>query len=197
MRYLSNRSSGRMGYAVAKEALRRGAKVTLISGPTELEPPAGARIVSVTTAAQMESAVRESFPRCRILVMAAAVADYRLSEPMASKRKKSGKEWALNLETTPDILAGLKALRTEDQFVCGFAAETEDLKANAMKKLKEKGLNLVAANDVSVQGVGFDSDRNALTLLWPSGEEERIPETTKDECARALWDAIVEALNGR
>jgi phosphopantothenoylcysteine decarboxylase/phosphopantothenate--cysteine ligase len=129
--------------------------------------------------------------------MAAAVADYRLSDPLASKRKKAGKEWTVKLETTSDILSGLKEMRTTDHFVCGFAAETEDLKANAMKKLKEKGLDLVAANDVSAQGVGFDSDRNALTLLWPSGDEERIPETTKDECARALWDAIVEALDGR
>ena len=197
VRYVSNRSSGRMGYAVAREALRRGATVTLVSGPTALEPPRGVNFVAVATAAEMEKAVREHFPACDILVMAAAVADYRLSAALPEKHKKSGGGWALALEPTPDILTGLKPLRRQEQFLCGFAAETEDLKANARRKLVEKGLDLIAANDVSREGSGFDADRNALTLLWPDGSEDRIPEASKTQCARALWEAVVEARRGR
>jgi phosphopantothenoylcysteine decarboxylase/phosphopantothenate--cysteine ligase len=197
VRYISNRSSGKMGYAVAREALMRGATVTLISGPSGLEPPPGAKVVNVITAQEMQAAVKEHFPICKVLVMAAAVADYRAARVLPSKHKKEeGADWAIALEPTPDILAGLKGLKKTGQFVCGFAAETEDVKANARKKLEKKGLDLVAANDVSGEGVGFEGDRNALTLLWPDGEEDRIPERTKAECARALWDAIVEHRHG-
>ena len=129
--------------------------------------------------------------------MAAAVADYRLSSALQEKHKKSGGGWALALEPTRDILMGLKPLRRPGQFLCGFAAETEDMKANARRKLVEKGLDLIAANDVSREGSGFDSDRNALTLLWPDGSEDRIPEASKTQCARALWEAVVEARRGR
>lgn len=197
VRYLSNRSSGKMGYAVAREAARRGAKVTLVSGPTALEPPRGVQLVPVTRAVEMEAAVKAHFKACRVLVMAAAVADYHLPKVPSEKRKKSGSGLNLRLEPTPDILLGLRPLKKKNQFVCGFAAETEDLKANARKKLVAKGLDLVAANDVSREGAGFDSDRNALVLLWPDGGEDRIPEASKAACARALWDAIVEALRGR
>lgn len=196
VRYLTNRSSGKMGYAVAREAVRRGAQVTLVSGPTALEPVRGADFVPVLTAAQMESAVRERFPGCDILVMAAAVADYRLASTLPEKRKKAAGGWSLALEPTADILSGLKALRHRGQFLCGFAAETEEVKANARRKLAEKGLDLIAANDVSAEGAGFDSDRNALTLLWPDGSEERVPEASKAQCAQALWDAITEARRG-
>ena len=196
VRYLTNRSSGKMGYAVAREAERRGAQVTLVSGPTALDPVRGAAFVPVVTAAQMEAVVREHFPHCDILVMAAAVADYRLASALPEKRKKSAGGWALALEPTADILSGLKALRRPGQFVCGFAAETEEVKANARRKLAEKGLDLIAANDVSREGTGFDSDRNALTLLWPDGSEDRVPEASKAQCAQALWDAITEARRG-
>jgi phosphopantothenoylcysteine decarboxylase / phosphopantothenate---cysteine ligase len=196
VRYVSNRSSGKMGYAVAREALRRGAEVTLVSGPVALEPPHGAEVVRVTTAAEMEAAVRERFAGAHVLVMAAAVADYRAARPLAGKHKRSGSSWRVDLKPTADILAGLKKLRTQGQFLCGFAAETENVKANAKKKLAEKGLDLIAANDVSREDVGFDSDRNALTLLWPDGSEDRIPEASKTRCAKALWDAIVEARRG-
>ncbi len=197
VRFLSNRSSGKMGYALAREAARRGARVTLVSGPTALDAPRGVDVVPVMTATEMEAEVRRRFPACKVLVMAAAVADYRLAEALPEKRKKSARGWSLRLEPTADILGGLKALKKKGQFVCGFAAETEDVKANARKKLAAKGLDLIAANDVSREGVGFDSDRNALTLLWPDGSEERIPERSKAECARAVWDAIVEGLHGR
>lgn len=197
VRFLSNRSSGKMGYAVAREALQRGAKVTLVSGPTGLEPPPGVDFVPVVTAAQMAEAVRARFRECQVLVMAAAVADYRAAQPLASKRKKGKGNWQLDLEPTEDILEGLVPLKGKGQFVCGFAAETEELRENALAKLKRKALDLVAANDVSREGVGFESDRNALSLFWPDGSEERIPEASKRDCARALWDAIQEALNGR
>lgn len=197
VRYLTNRSSGKMGYAVVREALRRGAEVNLISGPVAIDAPAGGKIVPVTTAAEMESAVRDAFPTCDILVMAAAVADYHLAAPLHDKHKKTGGPWHLELTPTPDILKGLRKLKRKGQFVCGFAAETTDLKANAARKMKEKGLDLIAANDVSAQSSGFDSDRNALILMWPGGRAVPVSETSKDACARAFWDSIVEALRGR
>jgi phosphopantothenoylcysteine decarboxylase/phosphopantothenate--cysteine ligase len=196
VRYLTNRSSGKMGYAVAREAERRGAQVTLVSGPTALDPVRGAALIPVVSAAQMEAAVRERFPDCDILVMAAAVADYRLASALPEKRKKTSGGWTLVLEPTADILSGLKDLRRPGQFICGFAAETEEVKANARRKLADKGLDLIAANDVSREGTGFDSDRNALTLLWPDGSEDRVPEASKAQCAQALWDAIGEARRG-
>jgi phosphopantothenoylcysteine decarboxylase/phosphopantothenate--cysteine ligase len=197
VRYLSNRSSGKMGFAVAREAARRGAAVCLVAGPTALEPPAGVEFVPVTTALEMEAAVRERFSSCRVLVMAAAVADYRAEKALPEKRKKSDREWAPRLVPTPDILKGLKPLKRRGQFVCGFAAETERVAANARAKLRAKGLDLIAANDVSKAGSGFDSDRNALTLLWPDGSAAPLPEASKAQCARALWDAIAGALHGR
>lgn len=197
VRYLTNRSSGKMGFAVAREAALRGAQVTLVAGPVSLETPPGVARMDVVTAAQMEDAVRERFPACDVLVMAAAVADYRAEAPVAGKRKKDGKAWAPALVPTPDILGGLKGIRRPGQFLCGFAAETSDLRAHALEKLRAKGLDLVAANDVSRSDVGFDSDRNALTLLRPDGSEERVPEATKERCAVALWDAILEARGGR
>ncbi len=196
VRYLSNRSSGKMGFAVAREAVRRGAEVTLVSGPVALDVPHGAEVVRVTTAAEMEVAVREHFAKAHVLVMAAAVADYRVAKPLAGKHKRTGGSWKVDLAPTPDILAGLKKLKKKGQFLCGFAAETENVKANARKKLAEKGLDLIAANDVSREDIGFDTDRNALTLLWPDGSEERVPEASKARCAKALWDAIVEARHG-
>ena len=196
VRFLTNRSSGKMGYAVAEEAVRRGARVTLISGPTALEPPRGAAVVAVTTAAEMEGAVRAHFGDCQVLVMAAAVADYKPLQILESKRKKGAGEWRIELVHTPDILSGLKPLKKRGQLLCGFAAETENLRANALKKLKDKGLDLIAANDVSRPQAGFDTDRNALTLLWKDGREERVKECSKPECAKALWDAIQETLRG-
>ncbi len=196
VRYLTNRSSGKMGYAAAREAVKRGASVTLLSGPVALAPPAGVAFQGVTTAAEMDAAVLRSFPACDVLVMAAAVADYRPAAASSSKRKKNREPWTVELEPTTDILSGLKALKKPGQFVCGFAAETEDLVANARKKLEAKGLDLIAANDVSLTGVGFDSERNALTLLWPGNGEESIPNVSKDECARFLWDTIMERMRG-
>ncbi|MGC8763154.1 MAG: bifunctional phosphopantothenoylcysteine decarboxylase/phosphopantothenate--cysteine ligase CoaBC [Acidobacteriota bacterium] len=197
VRYLSNRSSGKMGYALAREAALRGAEVTLVSGPVALDPPFGVRVERVVTAAEMAAVVERHFPEADILLMAAAVADYRAEKVLPEKHKKGKSGWTLRLEPTPDILGGLGKRKKKGQFLCGFAAETENLKANAQKKLREKGLDLIAANDVSREGLGFDSDRNALLLLFAGGREERIREGTKAECARALLDAIVEELRGR
>jgi phosphopantothenoylcysteine decarboxylase/phosphopantothenate--cysteine ligase len=197
VRYLSNRSSGKMGYALAREAALRGAEVTLVSGPVALEPPFGVRVERVVTAAEMAEAVERHFPEADILLMAAAVADYRAEEVLPEKRKKGKAGWTLRLVPNPDILGSLGKRKKKGQFLCGFAAETENLKANAQKKLREKGLDLIAANDVSPEGLGFDSDRNALLLLFAGGREERIREGTKAECARALLDAVVEELRGR
>jgi len=197
VRFLSNRSSGKMGFAVAREAALRGAEVTLVAGPVTLETPPGVTRLDVVTAAEMEEAVRGHFGSCDILVMAAAVADYRAVTPLKGKRKKDASEWAPALAPTADILASLRAARRPGQFVCGFAAETEELKAHALEKLRGKGLDLIAANDVSHESLGFDSDRNALTLFTPDGDEQRVPEASKTECAFALWDAILEARSGR
>jgi len=197
VRFLSNRSSGKMGFAVAREAALRGARVTLVAGPVSLETPPGVDRTDVVTAAEMEEAVHTHFAACDILVMAAAVADYRSVAPIRGKRKKDEEGWAPALVPTVDILSSLRPDRRPDQFVCGFAAETEELKIHALQKLKSKGLDLIAANDVSHASLGFDSDRNALTLFTPDGDEQRVPEASKAECAVALWDAILEARGGR
>ncbi len=194
VRFLTNRSSGKMGYAVAREAALRGARVTLVSGPVALDAPVGVERVPVTTAEEMEREVGARFPESDILVMAAAVADYRAKAVTAGKRKKgTAGAWAPELVPTSDILKALAPAKRPGQFVCGFAAETSDLKANALQKLREKRLDLIAANDVSKEGAGFDSDINSLVILAPDGSEQRVPETTKASCASALWDAILEA----
>lgn len=194
VRFLSNRSSGKMGYAVAAEAARRGARVTLITGPVALQAPAGVDLVNVTTAAEMESAVRLRFPSSKILVMAAAVADYRASEILPQKRKKRGDLWTVELRKTPDILGGLKDLRKRGQMVVGFAAESEALFSNARRKLEGKNLDLICANDISKEGLGFDSDQNALTLLWADGRREDLGADGKERLARAVWDRLAPRL---
>ncbi|MCI4398037.1 MAG: bifunctional phosphopantothenoylcysteine decarboxylase/phosphopantothenate--cysteine ligase CoaBC [Acidobacteria bacterium] len=197
VRFISNRSSGKMGYAIAAEAALRGAEVTLVSGPVALEAPFGSERVMTETAEDMEREVRSRFPKCDVLVMAAAVSDYKARKVLPGKRKKDGLTWKPELAAAPDILKGLVPLKRPGQFVCGFAAETSRLKENAIKKLKEKKLDMVAANDVSKAGVGFDSEMNALTLFTPDGAEQRIREGTKASCASALWDAIMEARGGK
>ncbi len=197
VRFISNRSSGKMGYAIAAEAARRGAEVMLVSGPVALEAPFGCERVMVETAEEMEKEVRSRFPKCDLLVMAAAVSDYKARKVHPGKRKKDGLAWKPELAPAPDILKGIAPLKKRGQFVCGFAAETSSLKENAMKKLIEKKLDMVAANDVSKPGSGFDSEMNALTLFTPDGAEQRIREGTKSSCASSLLDAIAEARGGR
>ena len=188
VRYLSNRSSGKMGYAIAEAAMRRGANVILVSGPTALSAPAVAEFVPVETAEQMRAAVVERFPKTSILIKCAAVADYRLAEPAKQKMKRKGPR-TLELEPTPDILAELSRQR-KGQLIVGFAAETDDALANARRKLKEKGADLIVLNDVSRAGIGFDSDRNAVTLVRAEGTTE-VPESSKWEIAHRVLDAVV------
>ncbi len=189
VRFLSNRSSGKMGFAVAAEALRRGGDVILVSGPTGLEPPAGAEIVRVTSAAEMAAAVLDKARSAEIVVMAAAVADFTVARPAKAKIKKSAGAPALKLAPTVDILKAL-AGRPGRRFVVGFAAETGSLRAGARAKLKAKSLDLIVANDVAVEGRGFDSDLNQAVILDAAGGEIETPVLTKSELARRLWDII-------
>jgi phosphopantothenoylcysteine decarboxylase/phosphopantothenate--cysteine ligase len=190
VRYLSNRSSGKMGYALARAGLRRGAEVLLISGPTELEPPAGARLISVTTAAEMRGAILEELPNCTAVIMAAAVSDYRPVD-FAKKKMKRGKgPIELRLEPNPDILKEIGA-RRNGKMVVGFAAETEELLANAEKKLRDKNLDMIVANNVSETGAGFDVDTNVATILDRNGAVRSLPLMSKDELAEEIFDHLL------
>jgi phosphopantothenoylcysteine decarboxylase/phosphopantothenate--cysteine ligase len=195
VRYISNRSSGKMGYALARAALRRGAEVALVSGPTALEPPTGARLISVTTAAEMRQAALQEFPKCSTIIMAAAVADYRFVQPANRKLKRGAGPLDLRLEPNPDILKELGAMK-DGKFLVGFAAETEDLTANAKKKLSAKNLDMIVANDVTRDGSGFDGDTNIATILDRNGAARSLPLMTKDELADQILDHML-ALKGK
>ena len=189
VRYLSNRSSGKMGYAVARVAQRRGAEVTLVTGPCDLPPPPGVRTVPVTTAADMAEALGREFKRATVLVMAAAVADYRPARPVPRKVKKGERSTTLALTRTEDIVTGL-ARRKGRRLVVGFAAETHDVERAARGKLQAKGLDLVVANDVTLPGAGFGTDTNVVRLLGADGTDESLPLLSKDEVAGRILDWI-------
>ncbi len=189
VRYISNRSSGRMGYALAEAALRRGAHVILISGPTALKPPSAAETTYVETADQMRRAVIDNFNECSVVIMAAAVSDYKPATAARQKIKRRG-PFTLDLEPTSDILVEL-AERKREQIVIGFAAETENLVENARKKLNAKSLDAIVVNDVSRPGLGFDSERNAVTIIINGGTVE-VPETTKWEVAQRVLDTVLK-----
>jgi len=188
VRYLTNRSSGRMGYALAEAALRRGARVQLVSGPTALTPPGAAELTRVESAEQMQNAVLELLPHATIVIKTAAVSDYRPKVTAGQKIKRKG-PMTLELESTPDILKEI-SLRKQSQIVVGFAAETENVLENARQKLAAKHLDAIVVNDVSHEGVGFDSDRNAATILTHD-EVVEVPETSKWEVAQRVLDQIV------
>lgn len=185
VRYIGNRSSGKMGYALAEEALKLGAKVILVSGPVAIEPPAGAEVVRVTTAAEMREAVLRRLPDSTIVIKAAAVADYRPKEVSRKKIKRQG-AISLELEPTADIAAELARRRT-NQLLIGFAAETDDAESNARKKLEAKSLDAIVVNDVSKPGIGFDSERNAVTIL-SRNERVELAEAPKREIARQVLE---------
>jgi phosphopantothenoylcysteine decarboxylase/phosphopantothenate--cysteine ligase len=189
VRYLGNRSSGRMGYALAEAAARRGAKVILVSGPTALKPPANVEFVPVQTARQMHDAVLSALDRATVVIKAAAVADFTVRHPADQKIKRKG-AITLELEPTPDILAEVGA-RKGHRIVVGFAAETQDTLENARKKLESKSLDAIVLNDVSQPGIGFDSERNAVTILTRSNTEN-VPENSKWEVAHRVLDAVVK-----
>ena len=190
VRYLTNRSSGKMGYAVAATAARRGAHVILISGPTSLEAPAGVERIDVRTAEEMHRAVLDKVDDCSIAIFAAAVSDYRPAEPNDHKIKRNRESFTLSLEPTPDILASV-ARNKGERFVVGFAAETDHVPENARKKLAAKNADLIVANDVSVEGAGFDHDTNIVTLFGRDGRELALPRMSKNEVAQRILDEVV------
>jgi phosphopantothenoylcysteine decarboxylase / phosphopantothenate---cysteine ligase len=193
VRYLSNRSSGRMGYALAEAAIRRGARVLLVSGPTTLQPPSAAEVTPVESASQMRDAVLRLLPEASIVIKAAAVADYTIRNPLDQKIKRTG-PMTLELSPTADILAEV-ARHKASQLVIGFAAETQNALENARKKLVAKSLDAIVVNDVSREGIGFDSERNAVTILT-ADETMDVPETTKWEVAQRVLDCAVRLRKG-
>jgi phosphopantothenoylcysteine decarboxylase/phosphopantothenate--cysteine ligase len=189
VRYLTNRSSGRMGHAIVEAALRRGARVLLVSGPTAITAPGAAEVTPVETAEDMLAAVLKLLPQATVVIKTAAVADFRPKAASEQKIKRNG-EMTLELEPTADILAEV-ARRKTAQIVVGFAAETENVLENARKKLASKSLDAIVVNDVSREGVGFDSDRNAVTIISHS-EVVEVPETSKWEVAQRVLDQVVK-----
>lgn len=195
VRYFSNRSSGKMGFALARAARDRGARVHLIAGPTSLTVPDGIQYQEVMTAAQMYEAVLGEAPEMHVVIKAAAVADYRPLEQAGDKIKKDSASLTVTLAKNPDILKTLGERKGPGQILVGFAAETRDLLENAAHKLARKNLDVIAANDVSRPDIGFEGDQNALTLLFAGGGREDIPPGSKDQVAHRLLDAVLRIKN--
>jgi phosphopantothenoylcysteine decarboxylase/phosphopantothenate--cysteine ligase len=193
VRYLTNHSTGKMGYALAKAASRRGAAVTLISGPVDLPHPSYMDVVDVTTAQQMYEAVMARAPQADIILKAAAVADYRPATVAENKVKKTDGDLSIPLVRTRDILAELGAQKRPGQFICGFSMETENMVENSQKKLVKKNLDMIAANNLKDPGAGFAVDTNRLTLITAQGAQE-LPLLSKEQAANALLDEILKAL---
>ncbi len=191
VRFISNHSTGKMGFALARIAKRRGATVTLISGPTSLVPPYGVNFCRVDRALEMHEATTRYYSAATIVIMAAAVADYRPVHMAMEKIKKGGGSFTLELERNPDIAIEL-GKHKEDGFLVGFATETEDLITNAQRKLIEKNLDLIVANDVTQEGAGFATDTNIVTLIDRAGKIEPLPLMTKDEAATIIFDRILD-----
>ena len=191
VRYITNRSSGKMGYAIAEAAAERGADVTLISGPVSLRTPDGVKRVDIVSSDELCDSVIECFPGCDILVMAAAPADFTPAEFSSEKIKKGGDNLTLNLRATRDILKTIAPLKS-NQKVMGFAAETHNVENNAIEKLKRKKLDFIAANDVTAEGAGFGTDTNIITLYGADGSREHSGMVTKREAADWLLDRLVK-----
>src|SRR6266851_1472209 len=190
VRYLTNRSSGKMGYAVAEAAAQRGAKVFLVSGPTNLETPSGVERIDVQSAQDMHRVVLEKVAGCSIAIFAAAVADYRPAEPSGQKIKRNNESTTIPLEPTPDILASV-ARNKGQRFIVGFAAETDHVAENARQKLAAKNADLMVANDVTAEGSGFDHDTNVVTLFARDGRDLALPRMSKSEVAQRILDEVV------
>ncbi len=195
VRYLTNHSSGKMGYAIAKTAMLRGADVTLVSGCTALDPPMFVKVIPVVSARDMFQAVTSISDQADIIIKAAAVADYRPSSVSTEKIKKSDAGMTISLERTEDILACLGERKREGQFLCGFSMETSDLLANSRAKLLKKNLDMIAANSLTVEGAGFQGDTNVLTLITRE-EEIPLPLMSKEEAAGKLLDKILSLTEG-
>ena len=200
VRYISNYSSGKMGYALARAARRRGAQVLLISGPTALAEPDGVKFVKVTSAVEMQSEVMARVAECDVVIMAAAVADYRPLMRSSSKIKKKSDSTTIELVKNPDILAGLGSMDCELKprpFLVGFAAETDALAENAAKKLNEKNLDMIVANDVSQADAGFNVDTNRALLFFKDGSSSECGLMSKEQLAGVILDLVVARLAGR
>lgn len=187
VRFVTNRSSGKMGYAIAEQAARRGAKVVLVSGPTALEAPEGVERVAVRTAAEMLGAVQTHFAASTMGIFAAAVADYRVAAPAAEKIKRTADALTIRLEPNPDILATV-AKEKGERLIVGFAAETENVAENARKKLSAKNADLIVANDVTVEGAGFDKDTNVVTFFSRDGRDLPLARMSKADVANRILD---------
>ncbi|MBE0481693.1 MAG: bifunctional phosphopantothenoylcysteine decarboxylase/phosphopantothenate--cysteine ligase CoaBC, partial [Dehalococcoidia bacterium] len=192
VRFIGNRSSGKMGYAIAEAARDRGAVVTLITS-AERTPPTGIEVMRVETALEMRDAVLKASAAADVLIMAAAVADYRPTRAAESKMKREAESLTLELEKTPDILSEVG----NDLVKVGFAAESEDMLARAGEKLRRKGLDLIAANDITAKDSGFGTDTNRVTLIDREGRVEQLPLMSKSEVAERILDRVVELLTGR
>ena len=192
VRFISNHSSGKMGFAVAEAARDRGAEVTVVAGVTTVEPPTGVKMIRALSALEMHAAVIDELPAATIFVGAAAVADYAPSNPASAKIKKESKdEMTLELKKTPDILAAVSAKRTNGLLVVGFAAETNDVVEYARSKMKNKNLDMVVANDITREGAGFNTDTNIATIITNTGETE-VPLMSKRDLADRILDAVVK-----
>jgi len=193
VRFISNRSSGKMGYAIAEAALARGHDVTLLSGPASIAAPRGTQLVSITTSDELHDAVHRAVRACDVLVMCAAVSDYKPATPAKRKMKKRKSPFALKLIPTRDILASLPR-ENRRYLVVGFAAETHDLKINARKKLRAKNCDLIVANDVSRTDSGMESDENEVEIFFRNGESKKISRAPKKKIARELVKIISKML---
>ncbi|MCM1107298.1 MAG: bifunctional phosphopantothenoylcysteine decarboxylase/phosphopantothenate--cysteine ligase CoaBC [Blautia sp.] len=195
VRYITNHSTGKMGYAIAENCMRRGAAVTLVTGPVAIAPPPFVRLIPVVSAADMAAAVKAEWEQADIVVMAAAVADYRPAEPAEEKVKKSEGEAILRLERTEDILGGMGAGRASNgPFLCGFSMETEHMLENSEHKLKKKQIDMIVANNLKTAGAGFGTDTNVVTIITPEGARE-LPLMSKAEVAAAVVDEILAGRN--
>lgn len=191
VRYISNHSSGKMGYAIAKAAMRRGAEVTLVTGKTDLTPPISVETVDITSAAEMADAVKSRADKQDIIIKAAAVADYRPLHTSDEKIKKTGDDMSIALERTEDILGYLGAHKREGQFLCGFSMETENMEHNSREKLRKKNLDLIVANNLKQAGAGFGTDTNIVTLMSET-DAVQLPMLSKEEVADRLLTYIME-----
>ena len=190
VRFITNRSTGKMGFAMARIAHQRGAEVTLVSGPTALAAPLGVRLCPVRTALEMQQAVLADYPRATIVVSAAAIADYRPAQIATQKIKKKDGDFSILLDRNPDILAGL-GQNKGSRLLVGFATETENVLHNAERKLHSKNLDMIVANDVTQEGAGFAGDTNIVTLLDRTGQQEPLPLMSKDAVAHAVYDRLL------
>ena len=196
VRYITNHSSGKMGYAIAKAALLRGAEVTLISGPVNLTPPSGAEVINITSAKEMFDAVMENAENADIIIKAAAVADYTPKTTADEKIKKTDGDSVIELKRTKDILKSLGENKKPNQFICGFSMETENLIENSSKKLKSKNADMICANSIKVEGAGFGGNTNVITIITKDGAEE-LPKMSKFECANAILDRIIKGAENK